>query len=202
MLADLGVLGGRVLAAHAVHLSDSDIELFAASGVGVAHCPGSNAKLASGIARLVDLRAAGIAVGLGTDGPASNDDLDLWEEIRLSAMLARLVTDDATAITAPDALLMATRGGAESIGRPDLGALEPGRWADIVHVDTDDLAFAAGVDVPDPQLLANLVWAAGSRLVRDVWVAGEQVLAAGEPTRVDQAEALATARAAGRRLRG
>jgi 5-methylthioadenosine/S-adenosylhomocysteine deaminase len=202
MLDSLGVLGKRVLAAHAVHLSDADIALFAAAGVGVAHCPGSNAKLASGIARVVDMRAAGIAVGLGTDGPASNDDLDLWEEIRLAAMLARLVTDDATAITAPDALLMATRTGADSIGRSDIGALESGRWADIVHVDTDDAAFAGGIDVPDPQLLANLVWAAGSRLVGDVWVAGEQVVAGGEPTKVDAAQALATARAASRRLRG
>ena len=200
MLADLGVLGGRVLAAHAVHLSDADIEVFAEAGVGVAHCPGSNSKLASGIARLVDLRAAGVAVGLGTDGPASNDDLDLWEDVRLAAMLARLAADDATALTAPDALLMATRGGADALGRSDIGALEPGRWADVVHVDGDDLAFVAGLDVPDPQLLANLVWAAGSRSVTDVWVAGRQVVSDGVSTTVDEAETLATARTASRRL--
>lgn len=200
MLSDLGVLGGRVLAAHAVHLSDADIELFADNAVGVAHCPGSNAKLASGIARLVDLRAAGVAVGIGTDGPASNDDLDLWEDVRLAAMLARLATDDAMAITGPDALLMATRGGAEALGNPDIGALETGRWADLVHVGVDDVAFVGGLDVPDAQLLANLVWAAGSRSVRDVWVAGERVLADGAATLVDEAEALAAARAACHRL--
>ena len=127
MLAQLGLLSGRMIAAHAVHVSDADIELFARHGVGVAHCPGSNAKLASGVARLVDLRPAGVPVGLGTDGPASNDDLDLWEEIRLAALLARLATDDATAVTAADALLLATRGGAEALGRSDLGALEPVR---------------------------------------------------------------------------
>jgi 5-methylthioadenosine/S-adenosylhomocysteine deaminase len=202
MLSELGVLGGRVLAAHAIHLSDEDIELFADQRVGVAHCPGSNAKLASGVARLVDLRAAGVAVGLGTDGPASNDDLDLWEEVRLSAMLARLATDDATAVTAPDALVMATRGGADALGRDDIGALETGRWADLVHVTVDDPAFVGGLDVPDPQLLANLVWAAGSRQVREVWVAGEQVLDGGVPTLVDGDEALATARIAANRLRG
>jgi 5-methylthioadenosine/S-adenosylhomocysteine deaminase len=184
-----------------VHLSDVDIELFAANGVGVAHCPGSNAKLASGVARLVDLRTAGVAVGLGTDGPASNDDLDLWEDVRLAAMLARLATSDATAVTGPDALLMATRGGAEALGNPDIGALEPGRWADMVHVGVDDVAFVGGLDVPDVQLVANLVWAAGSRSVRDVWVAGDQVLASGVPTRVDEAEALAAARVASNRLR-
>ncbi len=200
MLTELGVLGGRVLAAHAVHLSDEDIALFAAGRVAVAHCPGSNAKLASGIARLVDLRAAGIAVGLGTDGPASNDDLDLWEDVRLAAMLARLATGDATAVTAPDALLLATRGGAEALGRDDIGALEPGRWADLVHIGQDDSAFVGGIDVPDPQLLANLVWAAGSRPVRDVWVAGDEVVADGVPTRVDAADVLVSARSASTRL--
>jgi 5-methylthioadenosine/S-adenosylhomocysteine deaminase len=200
MLASLGVLGGRVLAAHAVHLSDADIDLFAGAGVGVAHCPGSNAKLSSGIARLVDLRAAGVAVGLGTDGPASNDDLDLWEDMRLAAMLARLATGDATAVTAPDALLLATRGGAAALGRDDIGVLAPGRWADLVHVDVDDIGFVGGLDVPDAQLVANLVWAAGSRAVRDVWVAGEQVVAGGVSTTVDQAAALAAARTASHRL--
>jgi 5-methylthioadenosine/S-adenosylhomocysteine deaminase len=193
-------LGGRVLAAHAVHLSDEDIALFAAHRVAVAHCPGSNAKLASGIARLVDLRAAGVAVGLGTDGPASNDDLDLWEEVRLAAMLARLATGDATAVTAPDALLLATRCGAEALGRHDIGALEPGRWADLVHIGPDDPAFVGGIGVPDPQLLANLVWAAGSRPVRDVWVAGDEVVADGVPTRVDAADVLVSARSASTRL--
>jgi 5-methylthioadenosine/S-adenosylhomocysteine deaminase len=200
MLDALGLLGGRVLAAHAVHLSDKDIATFAAAGVGVAHCPGSNAKLASGIARLVDLRAGGVHVGLGTDGPASNDDLDLWEDLRLAALLARLSTMDSHAVSAADALLLATRGGADALGRNDIGTLEPGRWADLVHVDVDDPAFAAGLDVPDPHLLANLVWAAGSRRVRDVWVAGEQVLASGEPTRVDRAAVQSSARAVTGRL--
>ena len=116
-------------------------------------------------------------------------------------MFARLSTSDATAVRAADALLLATRGGAEALGRDDIGALEPGRWADLVHVDLDDPAFATGLDVPDEQLLANLVWAAGSRTVTDVWVAGRQVVQDGEPTRVDRAEAQAAVAEAAVRLR-
>jgi 5-methylthioadenosine/S-adenosylhomocysteine deaminase len=201
LLDEVGMLAGRTLAAHAVHLSDEDIALFAARGTGVAHCPGSNAKLASGIARLVELRAASVAVGLGTDGPASNDDLDLWEEIQLSAMLSRLAAKDSTVLTGADALLLATRGGAEALGRDDIGTLEAGRWADLVHVDADDPAFAAGLDVPDEQLLSNLVWAAGSRRVRDVWVAGEQVVGEGESLRVDRAKVQAAVAEVASRLR-
>jgi 5-methylthioadenosine/S-adenosylhomocysteine deaminase len=201
LLASLGLLGGRVLAAHAVHLSDEDIDIFAGHGVAVAHCPGSNAKLASGIARLAALRAAGVPVGLGTDGPASNDDLDLWEEMRLSALLARLSTMDSAVVVAADALLLATRGGAEALGRTDIGALEQGRWADVVHVDTSEEAFTAGLSVPDDHLLANVVWAASARNVRDVWVGGEQVVADREPTRVERAKVQAEAGAVTTRLR-
>jgi 5-methylthioadenosine/S-adenosylhomocysteine deaminase len=196
LLEHLGVLGdgARVLAAHAVQLSDTDIAVLARHRAGVAHCPGSNSKLASGVARLLDLRTAGIAVGLGTDGPASHDDLNLWDDVRLAARLARLSTRDAAALTAPQALLLATRGGATALGRDDLGVLHPGGWADLVHIGADDPAFAVGLDVPDNQLLANLVWAAGARAVRDVWVAGELVLQGGTPTRVDSAEAHAALR--------
>jgi len=201
LLDEVGMLAGRTLAAHAVHLSDEDIALFAARGTGVAHCPGSNSKLASGIARLAELRAASVKVGLGTDGPASNDDLDLWEEIQLSAMLSRLATKDSTVLTGADAFLLATRGGAEALGREDIGALEAGRWADMVHIDLDDPAFAAGLDVPDEQLLSNLVWAAGSRRVRDVWVAGEQVVGEGESLRVDRAKIQANVAEVSARLR-
>lgn len=201
LLAAHGLLGGRTLAAHAVHLSDEDIALFAEHDVAVAHCPGSNAKLASGIARLLPLRAAGVRVGLGTDGPASNDDLDLWEEMRLAALLARLSTMDSSALTAADVVLLATRDGAAAIGRDDIGVLEPGRWADIVHVDTSDESFAAGLSVSDEHLLANLVWASGGRNVRDVWVGGDQVVADREPTKVDRTKVQAAAGAVTTRLR-
>lgn len=199
MLEADGALGGRVLAAHSVHLSDADIATFARHGVAVAHCPGSNAKLAAGTARLLDLRRGGVRVGLGTDGPASCDDLDLWHQARLAGLLARVGADDAAALIAADVLLMATADAAAAIGRDDLGVLEAGRWADVVHVDTDDTAFVAPED--DAQLVSNLVWAGGSRLVRDVWVGGEQVVEAGEPTRADRREALDGVRAVSARLR-
>ena len=191
LLESAALVGGRVLAAHAVHLSDSDIALFARHGVSVAHCAGSNAKLASGIARVPALLSAGVPVGLGTDGPASNDDLDLWEEMRWTAMLARVSTMDSTILGATDVLLMSTRGGAEALHRTDIGALEPDRWADLVHISVDDPAFASGLEVSDTHLIANLVWAAGSRTVTDVWVAGEKVVADREPTKTDRRAAQA-----------
>ncbi|GGS19558.1 amidohydrolase family protein [Actinokineospora fastidiosa] len=200
LLESAGLVGGRVLAAHAVHLSDSDIALFARHGVSVAHCAGSNSKLASGIARVPDLLRAGVPLGLGTDGPASNDDLDLWEEMRWTAMIARVSTMDSTVLGAVDVLLLATRGGAAALHRDDIGTLAEGAWADMVHVGVDDPAFAGGLDVSDEQLLANLVWAAGSRTVNDVWVAGEQVVADREPTKVDRAAAQAATREITHRL--
>jgi 5-methylthioadenosine/S-adenosylhomocysteine deaminase len=198
MLDKVGMLGGRVLAAHAVQLSDDDIALLAANDAAVAHCPGSNAKLAAGIARVSALRRAGVRVGLGTDGPASGDNLDMWAEARLAGLLARVTSGDAAALTAAELLLMSTRDGAAAIGRDDIGSLEPGRWADLVHVDLSDSTFVMPED--DAQLLSNLVWAGGSRLVRDVWVAGEQVLADREPTRVDRTAATADLRRAAARL--
>lgn len=204
LLERLGVLraGARVLAAHAVQLSDTDIAVLARNGAGVAHCPGSNTKLASGVARLLDLRAAGLPVGLGTDGPASHDDLDLWSDVRLAAQLARIGAGDAAALTAAEALLLATRGGAAALGRDDLGTLRAGAWADLVHVGVDGPAFAGGLDAPDAQLLSNLVWGGGARAVSDVWVAAERVVSAGAPTRVDPAEANARLRAAVARVAG
>jgi 5-methylthioadenosine/S-adenosylhomocysteine deaminase len=191
-----------------VHLDAEDIAVLARYRVAVAHCPGSNAKLAAGIAPVVALRAAAVPLALGTDGPASSDDLDLWSHARLAGRLARLSTGNAAELTAADLLLLATRHGAAAIGRDDLGALEPGRWADVVHLSTDDPAFLCLTDgslddTPDADaaLLSNLVWAAGGRLVRDVWVAGEQVLADGEPTLVDRRAVQAEARAVAARLR-
>ncbi len=198
LLDAVGLLGGRVLAAHGVQLSDEDVDLLAARGVAVAHCPGSNAKLAAGVARVTALRRAGVRVGLGTDGPASGDDLDLWAQARLAGLLARVGAGDAAALTAAELLLLATRDGAAAIGRADLGVLEPGRWADLVHVDLDDPVFTDPAD--DARLLSNLIWAGGARLVTDVWVAGEAVLAGGEPTRVDRATTTAGLRAVAARL--
>jgi 5-methylthioadenosine/S-adenosylhomocysteine deaminase len=187
ILADHGILDGRVLAAHCVWLDDDDLRLLRDHDVGVAHCPQSNAKLAAGIARLTDMLDLGLRVGLGTDGPSSNNDLDLWEELRLAPLLARLKTGRADAVPAATAVRLATAGGASALGRDDVGVLEPGRWADLVHVRIDDAAFAPLVEERD--LVSHLVWSAGSRFVTDVWVAGERVVAAGECTTVDEERA-------------
>ncbi len=183
VLADAGVFDGRVLAAHSIWLSPEDIAAYAALDVAVAHCPQSNAKLASGIAPVVDLLAAGVRIGLGTDGPASNNDLDLWEELRLAAMLARLRQGDAGVLPASTALDLATRGAGAAIGRPDLGVLAPGAMADMMAVSLDDPAFVPLLD--DAMLLEHLVWSASSRLVTDVWVGGEQVVSDGVVLTVD-----------------
>lgn len=183
LLASHDVLGGRVLAAHCVHMDDADLELWQEYDVAVAHCPASNAKLASGVARLRDMLDRGIRVGMGTDGPASNDGLDLFADLRLAASLARLAGRSATALTAAEAVWLATGAAAEAIDRPDLGQLAVGRRADLVHVDTRDLAFEPVLSPPD--LLAHLVWSGAGRRVRDVWVGGRPVVRDGASTTVD-----------------
>jgi 5-methylthioadenosine/S-adenosylhomocysteine deaminase len=183
LLAAHDVLGGRVLAAHCVHMDDADLALWQEHDVAVAHCPASNAKLASGVAPLRAMLDRGVRVGLGTDGPASNDGLDLLADARLAASLARLAGRSATALTAAEAFWLATGGAADAIGRPDLGQLAVGRRADLVHVDTRDLAFEPVGDPAD--LLAHLVWSGGGRYVRDVWVGGRPVVRDGASTTVD-----------------
>lgn len=183
LLASHDVLGGRVLAAHCVHLDDGDLELWQEYDVAVAHCPASNAKLASGVAPLRPMLDRGLRVGLGTDGPASNDSLDLLADLRLAAGLARLRERSATALTAAEAFWLATGGAADALGRPDLGRLETGRRADLVHVDTRDLAFEPVGDAGD--VLAHLVWSGAGRHVRDVWVGGRPVVRDGASTTVD-----------------
>jgi 5-methylthioadenosine/S-adenosylhomocysteine deaminase len=185
LLAAHDVLGGRVLAAHCVHLDEADLELWQEYDVAVAHCPASNAKLASGDAPVRAMLDRGIRVGLGTDGPASNDGLDLLADARLAAALVRLAERSPTALTAAEAFWLATGGAAEAIGRPDLGRLEAGRRADLVHVDTRDVAFEPVGDPTD--WLAHLVWSGGGRFVRDTWVGGRQVVRDGSCLGVDAA---------------
>jgi 5-methylthioadenosine/S-adenosylhomocysteine deaminase len=186
LLAAHDVLGGRVLAAHCVHMDDADLELWREYDVAVAHCPASNAKLASGIAPLRAMLDRGIRVGVGTDGPASNDGLDLLADLRLAASLARLAARSATALTAAEAVWLATGAAADAIGRPDLGQLEVGRRADLVHVDTRSLMFEPVGDASD--VLAHLVWSGDGRHVRDVWVGGRRVVADDASTTVDTEE--------------
>ena len=198
VLAEHGVLDGRVLAAHSIWLSADDLDIYRQFDVAVAHCPQSNAKLASGVAPVAELLGRGIRVGLGTDGPASNNDLDLWEEMRFAALVARLREKDAGALPAATALDLATRGAGRAIDRPDLGVLAPGAKADMIAVHLDDPAFVPLLD--DSQLIEHLVWSASSRLVTDVWVAGSQVVADGQCLTVDVARAKHEVETRARRL--
>jgi len=171
-LEELDWLGEDVWLAHCVHLSDSEIERFAATGTGVAHCPSSNARLGAGIARSADLLAAGAPVGLGVDGSASNEAGELGTEVRAALLWARLRGGPA-ALSARDALALGTREGARCLGRAtEIGSLEPGRLADIALWRLDDLGHA-GIEDPvaalvlGPPRLAHLVMVGGEVIVED-----------------------------------
>jgi len=197
LLASVGALDGRVIAAHAVWLDEDDLALVASHDVAVAHCPGSNGKLGAGVAPLAELVGRGVRVGLGTDGPASNDDLDLWDEMRLAALFARATARNPEVVSTAEALRLATRGGAEALGLP-VGSLEPGRPADVIRLRTDDPRFTPSVT--DAELLGHLVWAGAGYLVTDVWVGGVQVVDAGRCTLVDAEQAQAEVARRARRL--
>ena len=193
-LERLGVLEARVLAAHGVWLDRDDIAIFAEHDVAVAHCPNSNGKHASGLAPVTALRAAGVPVAIATDGPASHDRLDVFAEMRAAIRLARLRERDASVLGPVEALRMVTVEAAQAIGRDDLGAIEVGRRADLVLVDTEPLRPV----VERQDLLTHLVWSGSPALVRSVWVEGRQVVADGELTTIAARRAAAevTSRAA------
>ncbi len=172
LLNSFGVLDNSFVAVHCVHLTDRDVEILLDSQVGIVHCPESNMKLASGYARIQDLLDKGLNVGLGTDGAASNNNLDLFEEMRSASLLGKLVTQNPEAVNAMEALTMATIGGARVLGLDKvIGTLSPGKQADIVVVDLSQ---------PHLQPLYNpvsqLVYCARGSDVRDVVVAGKQIV--------------------------
>ena len=174
-LARLGVLGENLIAVHAVHLDDTDIELLAHHGCSVAHCPTSNMKLGSGIAPATRLLSAGIRLGLGSDGAASNNRIDLFQEMRHAALLAKASTLDASALPAHTALHMATLGGARALGLDDrIGSISPGKSADLCAVD---LGGPFSQPCFDP--VSHLVYVAGREHVTHVWVNGESRVAKG-----------------------
>jgi 5-methylthioadenosine/S-adenosylhomocysteine deaminase len=178
-LRGLGLVGPNLVAVHAVHLSPEEIALLGSHGCHVAHCPSSNLKLANGMAPVAQLAAAGVNVGIGTDGAASNNRLDLFAEMRQTALLAKAVTNDATALPAREILKMATLNGARALGLDGVvGSLVPGKAADIVAVD-----FGAPELTPCYDPVSHLVYAAGRHNVSHVWVGGEPLLERGELAR-------------------
>jgi 5-methylthioadenosine/S-adenosylhomocysteine deaminase len=193
----LGLLGPRVLADHGVVLSEADQELLAASGAGVAHCPESNMKLASGIAPVVDLLARGVPVGLGTDGCASNNNLDLLQEIDTAAKLQKVHRLDPTALPAVDALDLATRGSARVLGLDqEVGALIPGLKGDLVVIDLDQPHLTP---IYDPY--SHLVYAATGADVQTVLVHGQVLVQDRRLLCFDLEETLARARELARGLK-
>jgi cytosine/adenosine deaminase-related metal-dependent hydrolase len=180
---DLGWTGDDVWHAHCVKLDDQEIDLFARSGTGVAHCPCSNCRLGSGIAPVRQMRDAGVKVGLGVDGSASNDVGNLVLEARQSMLLQR-VSLGADAMSAREALRIATRGGAEVLGRDDCGQIAIGKRADIAIWDMNGIEAAGTWDTAALLL-------AGPTQVRDLFIEGRRVVASGQITSIDLSKAIA-----------
>ncbi len=196
-LQDLGLLNERLWVDHAVDLQPGEIERLAAAGVRVAHCPESNMKLASGVADLPAMLRAGVAVGLATDGCASNNDLDLWGEMDSCAKIHKATHLDPTAAPAPEVLALATSRGARAFGREDLGRLEPGCLADVIVIDTDQPHLT-----PMYNPYSHLVYAVrGSDVIHTV-CQGRVLMEDRRLTTLDQTEILARARELGASLNG
>ena len=172
VMRDAGLLDHPTLIAHAVHLNDDEIDMLAKSGVTVSHCPLSNAKLSSGTAEVAKLRAAGVVVSLGTDGPSSSNDLDMWQAMRHASFMSANHTGKPDGLPAQDVLAMATREGAKAIGlAASKGTLEIGKDADIAVIDMDALHLT-----PSYNPYSSLVYSAGRSDVCDVFCQGRHIL--------------------------
>jgi 5-methylthioadenosine/S-adenosylhomocysteine deaminase len=181
ILADTGLLTARTVCAHGVHVTDADIDLLAASGASVAHCPASNLKLASGIARVPELQRAGVNVALGTDGSASANDLDLFIAMRLAGYVQKGSSGDAAVLPAARLVRMATIDGARALGIDHIvGSIEVGKRADLVVLDVDAPSMHP---VFDPH--AAIAYAATRAEVRTVITDGRVVVDGGRVTSVD-----------------
>ena len=189
-LERLGLVNDRLIAVHMTQLTDAEIALCAQRGVSVVHCPESNLKLASGFCRAADLQRAGVNLAIGTDGAASNNDLDMFGELRTAALLAKAVANDASALDAASALHAATLGGAQALGFEHLiGSIEAGKQADLACVDLAQLETQ-----PLHHVISQLVYACGRQQVDDVWIAGAQKLRARALVDIDADALVANAR--------
>lgn len=196
-----GILGERTVVAHCVWLDDRELQVLAQTGTAVAHCPCSNMKLSSGPARVGDMRAAGVRVGLGSDGEKENNDLDLLEEMKVASLLQKVATLDPTTGDPWEVLAMATRDGAAVLGLGEVtGRLAPGMRADVISVDLRGLHTTPLLHGADLNVAAHLVFSASGRDVRDVFVDGRRLVADGVPTTFDVASVRAQAQAAAEEL--
>jgi 5-methylthioadenosine/S-adenosylhomocysteine deaminase len=186
----LGLVNDRLIAVHMTQLTEAEIAQCAQRGVSVVHCPESNLKLASGFCRADALQRAGVNLAIGTDGCASNNDLDMFGETRTAALLAKAVAGDASALDAADALHAATLGGARALGFDHLvGSIEPGKQADLVVVDMAQLETQ-----PMHHVISQLVYATGRQQVSDAWIAGRPKLRARMLVELDAEALVANAR--------
>jgi 5-methylthioadenosine/S-adenosylhomocysteine deaminase len=195
-LGRLQLLGPRFQAVHMTQINDEDLALLVEHNCSVIHCPESNLKLASGFCPVERLWEAGVNVAIGTDGAASNNDLDLLGETRTAALLAKAVAGSATALDAHRALRMATLNGARALGLDcQIGSLEVGKFADMIAIDLSRLAQQP---VYDP--VSQLIYSTGRDCVRHAWVGGKQLLDNGKLTRMDEQRLIATAQQWGRKI--
>ena len=186
----LGLVGPDLIAIHGVHLNGDDMALLGGHGASLAHCPTSNMKLASGAAPVAEALRGGVRVGLGTDGAASNNRLDMFQEMRHAALLGKLTAGDASALDAHTVLRMATLAGAEALGLGDLvGSIESGKRADLCAIRLDDWMLQPCFDPA-----AHLVYVAGREHVSHVWVDGKSVVSESQFDDMDVAKLAASAR--------
>ncbi len=175
-LDDLGWIAQNSWTAHSIHLSDEEISLMGERRMGISHCPSSNMRLGSGIARIREMLDAGVSVGLGVDGSASNDSSNMLAEARLAMLLSRLREDKKNWLSARDVLWMATKGGALALGRDDIGSLEEGKCADIVAFDMNRIAYAGGMSDP----VAALIFCQDTNSVDTSIINGEIIIENGK----------------------
>jgi 5-methylthioadenosine/S-adenosylhomocysteine deaminase len=189
-----GLLEAKVIAAHCVHIDAGEIRTLQHAGAGVSHNPSSNLKLASGFAPVVKMLDLGVNVGIGTDGPASNNDLDMFEEVRLAAFVAKAVTNDPTSLPAPQALLMGTRLGAQALHIGHLtGSLTPNRRADLILVDISPAHNSPSFRRSADNAYAQIVYAGKSTDVTDVMINGKWVMRGRKLLTINEGELLAQA---------
>ena len=197
----LGLFRAKVIAAHCVHIEEREMPVLAHQNAGVSHNPTSNLKLASGIAPVVQMRKAGIPVGIGTDGPASNNDQDMFEEMRLAALLPKGISGDPTALPAEEAFAMATIEGAKALHLDHvIGSLEPGKRADIVVVSLDGAHAHPQFALSNANIYSHLVYTAHASDVRHVWINGRQVMRNREVLTINADEVFAQAQAMADRI--